>query len=41
MLIEECSYQKGTDTVPAMLTPSEFVVNAKSTKTTQRIIESN
>ena len=31
---------RGTDTVPAMLTPGEFVVNAKSTKANRGLLES-
>ena len=30
---------KGTDTVPAMLTPGEFVVNARSTKKNRAVLE--
>jgi hypothetical protein len=30
---------RGTDTVPAMLTPGEFVVNARSTKKHRRLLE--
>ena len=31
---------RGTDTIPAMLTPGEFVVNAKSTKANRGLLES-